>query len=100
MFARWLRRKSVPEAMLPASSQVDLEVASQRDVSRALAFMHIPRTSGMALMSGLAAALEPSAVVMGFDRCLFGAFNSFDTLDVNEQQRIYQLPSLLPAGTE
>ena len=52
--------------------------------------MHIPKTSGTALMSALSAPLNPSAVVLGFDHCLFGS-SLFNTFSVSEQQRIYSL---------
>jgi len=60
--------------------------------------MHIPKTSGTALMTTLAGALAPSAVVTGFDLCLFGSFRGFHTIDAGEQLRIYHSASSLPAA--
>ncbi len=51
-------------------------------------------------MSALAASLNPSAVVMGFDQCLFGSFSAFNTFSVSERQRIYKSSNDLPAGKE
>ena len=100
MFAQWLRRQAVSKRLAPMPAQKGLDEESQSHISRPLAFMHIPKTSGTALMSALAASLNPSAVVTGFDHCLFGSFSSFNTFSVSEQQRIYKTSNDLPAGKE
>jgi hypothetical protein len=100
MFAQWLRRKAVSKRLPPTPSQRGLDAESPFRISRPLAFMHIPKTSGTALMSALAASLNPSAVVMGFDHCLFGSFSSFSTFSVSEQRRIYRSSNDLPTGKE
>jgi hypothetical protein len=67
------------------------------DTSKPLTFMHIPKTSGVALMLALEGALSPGAGIRGFDLCLFGSFRNFETMDLAEQQRIHATPaSLVP----
>jgi hypothetical protein len=66
------------------------------DAARPLAFMHIPKTSGVALMSALEGALSPGTVTKGFDLCLFGSFRDFETMDPFEQRRIHASPASLP----
>ncbi len=51
------------------------------DASRPLAFIHIPKTSGVALSAGLTKALSCSSLVGKFDTAVFGDFNSFENLD-------------------
>jgi hypothetical protein len=58
--------------------------------SRAVAFMHIPKTSGSALTAGLVDALAPRRSLFGLDRSHFGKFNSFDSMSP-ETKRIIHL---------
>lgn len=66
------------------------------DRSAPTVFMHIPKTSGTALMHGLAEAIAPRHVVRGFDRVLFGDFCAFHSLAPSERSRVYVEPSDLP----
>jgi len=54
-----------------------------------LAFLHIPKTSGVAVSQGLRDALPSHAAFTGFDRALFGAFDEFDTIEPNLRQMIH-----------
>jgi hypothetical protein len=56
--------------------------------------MHIPKTSGLALTAGLAERFN-GALVHGFDRSLFGAFDQFETMspDVLDTIRFQGLPA-------
>ncbi len=68
------------------------------DAAEPVAFMHIPKTSGTALIAGLRAAIEPRQEVTGADRVLFGGFRAFDSFDRDEQGRFSSQPSDLPDG--
>jgi hypothetical protein len=46
-----------------------------------VAFLHIPKSAGTALATGLRDALSPHSVFGGFDGALFGAFAAFDTIE-------------------
>ena len=105
---RWTRAKlgdlgkdpqSIP---LPSDLEDSLSESEplRLDRSRPLTFMHVPKTSGTALLRGLAATLQPSAIVNGFDHCLFGSFQEFDTIDASLRENIYASPAALPAGAE
>jgi hypothetical protein len=49
--------------------------------------MHIPKTAGTALIAGLREAIKPrQEVVHGFDRVLFGQFQSFTTFAEDERK--------------
>jgi hypothetical protein len=64
-------------------------------------FMHIPKTSGLALTRGLRRALAPNRAIEGcFDRVLFGTFRDFDTFAPSERRRIYVEADELPADRD
>src|ERR1700751_4128077 len=66
-----------------------------------LLFMHIPKTSGMALNSAFREALAPRrALLLGYDRVVFGSFQSFDSMDPELRSRIYLDPADLPASLD
>jgi len=100
MITLWPHRKFAQDASIGLPRRNGQDEQPPTSASRPVAFMHIPKTSGTALMSGLAGSCEPSAVVKGFDLCLFGSFREFDTLDASEQQRIYASSASLPAECE
>jgi hypothetical protein len=52
---------------------------------RPLVFMHIPKTSGIAVAHAMVAAARPQRVFFGFDRAFFGGFGDF--LSLAEEQR-------------
>ena len=68
----------------------------RHDPARPLAFMHVPKTAGIAMIGGLAGALRPRRVVSGFDHSLFGAFDGFDTIDPDLRRHIYASPAEVP----
>ena len=57
--------------------------------------MHIPKTSGSALVAGLRSAMQPASAVSGMDASVFGAFQDFDTLDASRGP-IYHSAAELP----
>ena len=69
------------------------------DPSRAFAFMHVPKTSGVALTQGLINALRPDTWLTGFDRSVLGGFNRFETLEEPVRGMAHQNlnPCSLPA---
>lgn len=67
------------------------------DASRPLVFMHIPKTAGQALTKALQQALAPKRVIGGFDRVLFGGFQSFDGFAPEARSHVYLEPSEVPA---
>lgn len=66
------------------------------DKSRPLAFMHIPKTSGVAVTHGLAEALAPAVTVGGFDHSLLSANQDFDSMDDTVRRHIYPSPTSMP----
>ena len=65
-------------------------------LSAATVFVHIPKTSGVALTKGLSEALTSARTLLGFDGVLFGGFRDFDSIDPAMRQNIYLDPSALP----
>jgi hypothetical protein len=76
----------------------DLPVSFER--SQPVVFMHIPKTSGTAIISGLATALAPATVVRGFDHSIFGSFRNFDSLDESIRCQIYASPACVPKNAD
>jgi len=62
-----------------------------------LVFMHIPKTAGTSLVHALRAAVQPRREVGGHDRCLFGPFTGFNTMDPQERAGIYERLEDMPA---
>lgn len=58
-------------------------------LDRPLAFMHIPKASGSALVTGLIEVLPSTPFLGGFDRSMFGTFEGFDTLPPEVRALIY-----------
>jgi hypothetical protein len=74
-----------------------LRVGGHYDAGRPIAFMHVPKTSGMALRGSLQACTNTQGPPPGFDRSAFGDFQAFDTVDPALLQDIYldgRLPQL------
>jgi hypothetical protein len=59
-------------------------------------FVHIPKTSGMALTRGLGEALAPAKTLLGFDGVMFGGFRDFDSIAPDIRRNIYLGPTTLP----
>jgi hypothetical protein len=70
------------------------------DAARPLAFMHIPKTSGVAITGGLRAVLAPVRAVSGFDHSSFGSCRGFDSIDASIRSGIYDSPASLPADAD
>ncbi len=66
------------------------------DPARPVLMLHVPKTGGTALRASLIAALEPAAIVGGFDRCLFGGFAAFDTIAEPERRNVYRTIDEVP----
>ena len=65
--------------------------------SRQTVFMHIPKTSGWALIHGVIRIVSPrSAVYAAMDGTLFGGFREFDSFGGEIRSHIYLDPSSLP----
>jgi len=60
--------------------------------------MHVPKTSGISLTSGLIQALAPRRTVTGFDRVLCGAFSDYASLSPEVRRQIVDDPGQLPQG--
>jgi hypothetical protein len=63
-------------------------------VTRPLAFIHIPKTSGTAVLSGLM-ALSAAAVVGRFDLLMFGSYRDFDSIEPELRGQICTSPASL-----
>jgi hypothetical protein len=62
-----------------------------------LVFMHVPKTSGVAIRSGLRIALAPALSIEGFDLSICGSCRDFSSLDETIRHTIHFSPaSLLP----
>lgn len=75
-------------------------ITKTRDRLRPLLFLHIPKTSGTALIQGLRQSMPDGRVIAGFDRVLFGAFRDFETMTPDQQRAIYLGPSELPPESD
>jgi hypothetical protein len=88
---RQLTSKNEQLSALIAERAAKIEKPSKPcDMDRPLAFMHIPKTSGVALADGLREILPSTTIIGGFDRRHFGAFRSFDTMSPGLRQQIYE----------
>jgi hypothetical protein len=90
-FIRQLTSKNEQLFALNAECAAKIEqLSKQSAMDRHLAFMHIPKTSGIALTEGLRDVLPSTACIGGFDRRHFGAFRSFETMAPGLRQMIYE----------
>jgi hypothetical protein len=71
-----------------------------RDPTRTLAFLHMPKTSGMAVSQALAAVCGPRQWIHGFDHVLFGAFTGFDTIAPIQRAAIHAKPETIPGDMD
>jgi hypothetical protein len=77
------------------------ESSSDRPLEAApIAFVHMPKTSGQALIRGLIQALKPAFVVQGFDRSVFGNFGDFETISGELRAKIHLDAASMPPGAE
>ena len=74
-----------------------IEQQSKRSaMDRPLAFMHVMKTSGVALRAGVREVMPSPEYIGGFDRGYFGAFRSFETMSPEIRQGIHE--ALPPAN--
>jgi hypothetical protein len=87
-------RTNRPESML---QDLAPKSGAHYDASRPIAFMHVPKTSGIAVREGLQSCTHTQGPPPGFDRSAFGDFAGFDTVDRMLMRDIYldgKLPQL------
>jgi hypothetical protein len=88
-FIQRLTSKNEELLALNAECLAKVEVSCQRsDMDRPLAFMHIPKSSGLALNDGLRAVLPGTHCIQGFDHRHWGTFRSFETMSPGLRQMI------------
>jgi hypothetical protein len=92
LISRWVTTTDLPVS----GFRKRLTILPTLDRTRPLAFMHIPKTSGSAIKSGLTAALAPVSVGSGFDHSCFGSYQDFDSIDPAVRCGIYDSPASLP----
>jgi hypothetical protein len=71
---------------------------AQYDPARPLAFMHVPKTAGTALIGACWSALRPVRILGGFDGATFGGFQDFASMDAAIRRQIFDSASAIPAG--
>lgn len=71
------------------------DLAPWRD-RRRIGFMHVPRTSGTALVSAMRSQIRIGRSAYAFDRVLFGDFTAFDELAAPVRQLVHDDLSMLP----
>jgi hypothetical protein len=76
--------------------RLDSDLPIPFDQGRPLVFMHIPKTSGSAISSGLKTALAPACVVGGSDLSLFGRNKDFESIDPSIRRTIYDSSASFP----
>jgi hypothetical protein len=90
-YIRELTSKNEQLLALIAGRGATIEQPSKpSDMDRPLAFMHIPKTSGVAMADGLREVLPSTTIIGGFDRRHFGAFRSFETMSPGLRDQIYE----------
>ena len=70
------------------------------DPSRPVAFMHVPKTSGNALITGFLNALAPRHPMFGLDRSHFGVFQSFETMSAEIRSTIHLDLDAMPSQAD
>jgi hypothetical protein len=85
LFSRWFTSATLP-----------IRPDGNFDQMRRLAFMHIPKSSGTAVTSGLTAAVVPGVMVDGFDHSSFDGDLNLESVDGSIRCRIYDSPHSLP----
>ena len=73
-------------------------LARRRGVSdaRPLIFLHIPKTSGIAVAHAAVEATGPAEVFFGFDRAFFGAFSDWNSIAAENRAYIHHSAATLP----
>ncbi|HDR9011977.1 hypothetical protein [Burkholderia vietnamiensis] len=67
-----------------------------RDDEKPLAIMHIPKTAGTSVITGISQYLKTDREVRGIDRLLLGAFDRFSEFDEEVARTIYLDESKMP----
>jgi hypothetical protein len=65
---------------------------------RPLVFLHIPKSSGIAVSQALLAAQQDGRNYFGFDRAFFGGFSDFASVPAENRAYIHLSPDSLPRG--
>jgi hypothetical protein len=73
---------------------------TSRDPGKPVAFMHVPKTSGVALSTGLLSALAPCRPLFCMDRVQFGGFTAFRTMSAEVRRTIVLDSALMPADSD
>ena len=63
---------------------------------RPLVYMHIPKTSGIAVAHALVEAERPQRVYFGFDRAFFGKFDDWESVAPDTRAFIHLTPDTIP----
>lgn len=66
------------------------------DPARPLVFMHIPKSAGTSLNDALRTAIEPRGFFSAFDRCNFGSFSDFESINESIRKAILFDPAQIP----
>jgi hypothetical protein len=72
-----------------------VDAVSEIISARVTAFFHVPKSAGTAVIHALAEGLRRE-FFFGFDRCLFGGFDAFDTLAPHLTPLIFGTGDVLP----
>ncbi|WP_144245523.1 hypothetical protein [Burkholderia multivorans] len=67
-----------------------------RDAGKPLAVMHVPKTAGTSVITGISDALQSPVDVWGCDRMLLGAFDKFSEFGDDVAKTIYSDPGKMP----
>src|SRR5262249_36364825 len=92
ILGQWCRHHSLLAAQ-PASSES--EPPDSMQPQNALAFMHIPKTSGTSLRTALQECLDVHDPAPGFDATAFGGFRDFATVSPELMRDVY-IGDMLP----
>lgn len=65
-----------------------------------IVFTHIPKAAGSAVYSALCRTLEVRRPLTGFDHAIFGGFDDFAGIPLQERRHIYDAPGRLPADAD
>jgi hypothetical protein len=64
---------------------------------RPLVFLHIPKTSGIAVAHAMVETIGAANVFFGFDRAFFGGFSDWESIPAESRAFIHFSPATLPA---
>jgi hypothetical protein len=85
----------LPESVAQEKNRVTKRAASRRG-GKTLALLHIPKCAGTSIMDSIVLGAGPGRHVAGFDRCLFGDFQQFESIPKMMRSVIYLDKADLP----